>query len=45
MGIAIFTFDIFFDNSLAGHGSICVYIHVYKCLYIQIPPCYFNATP
>lgn len=39
MGIAIFTFDIFFDNSLAGHGSICVYIYMYTsaCIYRFLP--------
>lgn len=41
MGIAIFTFDIFFDYW--QDVEACVYI--YKCLYIQIPPCYFYATP
>lgn len=41
MGIAIFTFDIFFDYW--QDMEACVYI--YKCLYVQIPPCYFYATP
>lgn len=41
MGIAIFTFDIFFDNWQDMEARV----YIYKCLYIQFLPCYFYATP
>lgn len=26
-------------------GRTWKHVYIYKCLYIQIPPCYFYATP